>query len=512
MSFNEASPQLFSPPTYRSARREHLTMENATFPLDILELIVSAVAAQSSDDHPTGAALTDLRSCGLVCKELVPISRRYIFETVSITFEDKQSRACLERLASLLERQPFLATYIRRIFCTCCSMRSSAPVYQWEDPVFLPFLQLPNINFLHMDVPYQSISYDMCSPSFFGFRTILERHLMTGSLRHLKLNGFDDLPLESILASTSLSHFEATRCKVRSRKFTDIEFPQGSIDSLRSANLYHLQGVPISGLFRCSRLEHLHIAWIYLSPENIRAFLESQASPPFPNLQTLITASTVDWTLLCNIAEATGTCLLPTLKKLLVTITWNSAHNDIELVVGMLHHVESLEELVISHDACFRYYSADYYPIDMRRITFKCRRTLKRVSMDWLSYDYSEVVPRSICDALEGVQSTNVIEDLDFSFTYRLRDSDFYQTSHQWERFSDILLQDNTWYPQLKKVRIAITLHLNEGLSDEEEDKTLRRLWDVPLAGLCDTLLFEFSLEVRIIRFDWSIDSYYLSD
>ncbi|KAF9052055.1 hypothetical protein BJ165DRAFT_930009 [Panaeolus papilionaceus] len=143
----------------------------------------------------------------------------------------------------------------------------------------------------------------------------------------------------------------------------------------------------------------------------------------------------------------------------------------------------------------------------MRRIMFKSRRTLKRVSMDWSINDYSEMVPKNICDALEGVQSENVLEDLDFSLSYKLYHSDFYQTSHQWERFADMLLQANIGYPQLKKVRILIELgmHAYECLFDVEEDESVRRLWEAPLARLQNASFFEFSLEVRIIRVDFSI-------
>ncbi|KAF9052077.1 hypothetical protein BJ165DRAFT_1452513 [Panaeolus papilionaceus] len=469
-------------------------MENAAFPLDICEIIVGIIASQS-----TYIDQTDLRHCSLVCKDFVSISRRHIFRYISIVFDDEQCQKGIERLTRVLEREPSVATYIRDIYCSSSS-QDTENTYQWDNPVFLPLLRLPGIRTLTIEIYHANISYDICSQSLFGFRALVEHYLMTGSLEHLKLHGFDDLPVDFLFASPGLDQLVLSACKIRRRVSSDSVFSKENDQSdLQFVALHELENFAISSLLGCSQLESLTLARMELAHEGKATLSRSPTSPFFPKLKYLCTWSRIDLNTICNAGQATGTTLFPSLNDLNVIL---NKETDIEGIIGIFDHVETLVDLEIAHYYHGVIYRADYCPVDLHSIMLKSRATLKSVYMDWTASDYSEIILKKICDGLESIRSRSVIENLSFSFGYKIHRSDFYQGSYQWKRFADIFLEDSDGFPHLKKVSLRIQFILDRNLFDTDDYGDLRQIWAEPLVGLRETSHFEFSLEVQIYEGD----------
>ena len=57
-------------------------------PVELLDMIVSALIGSSGSTATTNAYLDDVRRCGLVCRTLAAVSRKYIFRDISVKGDD----------------------------------------------------------------------------------------------------------------------------------------------------------------------------------------------------------------------------------------------------------------------------------------------------------------------------------------------------------------------------------------------------------------------------------------
>ncbi|PPQ64979.1 hypothetical protein CVT24_008167 [Panaeolus cyanescens] len=218
-------------------------------PPELISLIIDFITSGTPRSRLHREQVASLNACSLVCKSLVPLCRRYIFETVTVEFEIGL-RSRVDHLIHFLDSRPHIRPYIRHLIL------GSGPEdwdFQRPPPSSRDIIRLSDLNVqILLDLPAVD-SITCLQPSFPPIPVndspesidfcimIIETYARKGMLRSVAARSRFDIPFHEIHARTSLQSLRLERSSI----------PQFSFPTLKNLTL---QGV------------HLHLSNLYLFP------------------------------------------------------------------------------------------------------------------------------------------------------------------------------------------------------------------------------------------------------
>ncbi|KAF8992507.1 hypothetical protein BDQ17DRAFT_1546455, partial [Cyathus striatus] len=156
-------------------------------PYDVIETIIGRVAILEDDSQ------SSLKSCTLVCKSFLELSRRHLFFKIFLFhYGDTPSLDRYLRFVSLLTSSPELALYIREITIfnsTISSLHGNIFNYPTLSDILGLLRNIRSLNLYFMDpgsISWESLEY--------SFQTLFANMLSFSLLEHVSLYGLKNIP------------------------------------------------------------------------------------------------------------------------------------------------------------------------------------------------------------------------------------------------------------------------------------------------------------------------------
>ncbi|KAF9531564.1 hypothetical protein CPB83DRAFT_75547 [Crepidotus variabilis] len=176
-------------------------MSSPKLPLDILTLVIDALAASCSDDE----SLSELmQSAALTCRAFVPLSQRHIFASVTIDNVNSRSKNPISPLefANFFTEHPYLSEYIRELSINLPATTSqSESAGDIVENLFKAFLNIRSLEFLSINLGRR---FSVTNWSNSPFSSAIQHLLRVPSLSRLHLSHLIEVPPDAI--PTNLKH------------------------------------------------------------------------------------------------------------------------------------------------------------------------------------------------------------------------------------------------------------------------------------------------------------------
>ncbi|KAF9052020.1 hypothetical protein BJ165DRAFT_1452343 [Panaeolus papilionaceus] len=365
------------------------------FPLEIFEHIISHIAS-SSDNHSRSNS-RDLYSCSLVCMAFVPLCRTHLFRDLTVALDTPKDIQKLGKLAQLITKNPSLKTYLQGI--TCDPRRSGRGVEgddKESDEYHLEtLLYLPNIHSLAIHNDMQPVDYNHCSPDIFGYRSLIERYLHSGTLTHISLRGITNIPLLPLLSCPELREVLLEAVTLVLWKQEEL-LPAHERWALRQLWVEDVINFPHSIIKILWQLESLCVS----GPEALSGvpsgLLRLPTTPvQFQNLETLIACSGVDWKTLLSVEKhhADVKAFL-SVKTLVVEL-----EREVDLHGGnaIFDHLQVLQTLQVTVTPSM---DTRLHALRLDKCLADMHHTLKDFTFEIEKGDFSQTIIATICQFL----------------------------------------------------------------------------------------------------------------
>ncbi|KAF9052008.1 hypothetical protein BJ165DRAFT_1452268 [Panaeolus papilionaceus] len=350
-----------------------------------------------------------------------------------------------------------------------------------------------------------SIDYNICRSDIFGYRSMIERYLDSGTLTSLILQGFRNVPIQPILACATLKRVE----------FNNVAFidqsPHESITQhalpFRSLQAYQVTNFPYSILKQLqTSLEALDLG--YPLP-----FHQMPVIKPLPNgefirfdrLTSLELGSGMDcnWGSLLGRERGPSCKAFPALKHLNVKLFTDE---DESAVSAIFDHLQILEGLELKASSP---HPSEYLP-SLARVITDMNHTLKSLKFAVTHHNFSQELITTLTESFIS-QPRHDLEHLELHLFFRILEpseiippatqdhDDSYQRC--WRKIVSCL-KDKVRFPRLHLVDITLCLGLDIEKFKEYEDEVFEAFLREPLQ---DEGFFESTtggFEVDIMRWD----------
>ncbi|KAF9037738.1 hypothetical protein BJ165DRAFT_1408405 [Panaeolus papilionaceus] len=427
------------------------------FPLEIFELIITAVTLsidQPSYSRSPPCNSPDVISLSLVSRSFANLCRPYLFRSLDIYMERSVDHA--KRLAAIIAERPDIANFIHS-FSYCDHLIFNRRHAINEDSLDV-FLHLPAVTSLKVDGLDSRIDeVSNINLNKLGYQSILQRYITSETLTSLCIRSIDNLPILDIMNCPNLESLSLMHCGYRD---WDKPAPPEVLHTgfnITSFNCGGSQYTPFPLLAYCPKLKSISLTRIgHLNPPRTNFPILARPLPSFDYVQSIESRGSLDWTYFCDLADSAGVKAFPALKRL-----------NIELCVpgdvpngsnAIFSHIDSLEVLLIQGSAVL-----DPSLLNLRQCFVASARTLEDITIVWtLEPGWDQSLLRGLCDALQAVSGSNVIQDIELRFDIVVEGTRMDPTQfREWTRFDRLLMDDRrATFPKLHGVYITVTLLL----------------------------------------------------
>ncbi|KAF9052007.1 hypothetical protein BJ165DRAFT_1591793 [Panaeolus papilionaceus] len=444
------------------------------FPLEIFNLIVTQVALAYN-------SWQDLHSCSRVCKDFAALSQPHLFKYLSIRwYAEEYTKPKLRRLAQSLQTNPALREYIQKVSCV---HKGGGVVEKYNkdlDGCLLALLNLPNVHHLLIYSDHGAIDYNECRTDIFGYRSLVERYLNSGTLTSLVLDGISNLAIEPILACATLKTLELHNITLISLQSPHEPIPQ-QVPAFRRLKVYRVLDFPFS------ILKQLQTTLESLELDRLGDHGKPTIMPPsrgelihFDHLTSLTSWSGVDWESLLGREGRASRKAFPSLRRLVADLYTDRDESAVNTIFDHLQVLERLELRASSLHLAPNLSSLANVITDMNR-------TLKSLEFRVAHNNFSQELINTLTTSFMS-QPLHALESLESYLAFCIFDPSeiFSPASHDasyqhcWRKLASCL-KDKNRFPHLHRVNLGITLHLDIEKFQEYEDNALEAFLKEPL-------------------------------
>ncbi|KAF9037762.1 hypothetical protein BJ165DRAFT_1502876 [Panaeolus papilionaceus] len=440
-----------------SIRPSKYADEDPVFPLEIFELIINAVIL--SIDQPSylkspHCNRSDVISLGLVSRSFANLCRPYLFKSLDIYMDRSVDRA--KRLSAIIAEQPDIANFINN-FSYCSQLKFDRRHVINEDSLDV-FLHLPAVKFLKVDGRGGRIDeVSNINLNKLGHQSILHHYITSETLTSLYIRSIDNLPILDIMNCPNLESLALGYCGYRD---WDTPAPPEALHkgfNVTSFNCYNSKHASFPLLAYCPKLKSISLTKIgHQNPPRMNFPILARPLPSFDYVQSIESRGSLDWTYFCDLADSAGVKAFPALKRL-----------NFELYVptdvpngpnAIFNHIDSLEELFIQGPCVL-----DPSLLNLRQCFVASARTLENITIIWaLEPGWDQSLLRGLCDALQAVSGSNVIQNVELRFEVVLEGTRVDPTQfREWTRFDRLLMDDRrATFPMLQGIFLTVILQL----------------------------------------------------
>ncbi|KAF9524312.1 hypothetical protein CPB83DRAFT_947190 [Crepidotus variabilis] len=202
-------------------------MSSPKLPLEILTVVIDALAASCSDDE----SLSELmQSAALTCRAFVPLSRRHIFASVAIDDFNNPHRKPISPLefANFFTEHSYLTKYIRELSISILATTSQSESAGEVENLFKTFLNIHGLESLSIS---SSGIYAVMKLSDSPFSSAIQHLLQVPSLSRLRLSHLTEVPLDVL--TTNLKHLSLESVNWKSTgEFSSFDMPPPDLEVL----------------------------------------------------------------------------------------------------------------------------------------------------------------------------------------------------------------------------------------------------------------------------------------
>ncbi|PPQ65153.1 hypothetical protein CVT24_011048 [Panaeolus cyanescens] len=266
----------------------HSPETDEVMPAEIFHLIFEFMAVDNE------GFLEDMKACSLVAKSWVANCRPYLFREVELGppsfYLPSESLNRSRRLAAILKDRPNTIYFIRKIkftsFTSTDSDLEEVPNSFFSDLFGLSQAQILHIHVRNGQAPYRS------GVQNFGWRSLLERYLLTKQLTDIILDGIKNVPLFSILSLPHLAALSISNCQILDTATADSSELSSGIQTLKliSVNFIETDGevqvqTPFSFCF--PKLINLQMERVYGLDQRLKMLEKTRAGMVFPAVESI---------------------------------------------------------------------------------------------------------------------------------------------------------------------------------------------------------------------------------
>ena len=168
-------------------------------PLEVVERIIDNVADYK--DSPS------IKSCALVCHSFLPVCRKHIFASVTLSARHRSSpagtRPSSDNLNHLLSNSPHLAVYVRKLDYHVTKKEFLSRRYLWLLPMFKKLVKLQKLGIRYS--VSRCLRLDWMSSSV---RKVLLPLLHFPTLTSISLTSIENYPLADLAACVNLKKLD----------------------------------------------------------------------------------------------------------------------------------------------------------------------------------------------------------------------------------------------------------------------------------------------------------------
>ncbi|KAF9033615.1 hypothetical protein BJ165DRAFT_1515279 [Panaeolus papilionaceus] len=324
-------------------------------PLDLLEPILEQLGQLPSEEQLIRRTYA---SIGLVCKALLPYSRRQLFNRITIgcpisltntsssiiarPFSSDVANEVIDQqrmlLARIIEETPSISSHIRHLSWVIFPEELRCSNYEDVELTMNRFLNLPRVRSLDIKSRYK-MDYGGCLPSYqdsnpktVGFRRVVETYLAFGTLTSLSFTRINDIPIINILSSPSLQSLILVHCSITEWTPDQLKDRNCAQFGLKNLGIYDMFSTVRPLLPYLEELETLRVDYPFQYGGSDRSMrnetelpsLPSDAPPAFRKLRILEYVNyrrcPPQWTYFTSQAERKGVSSFPELKRLTIDV------------------------------------------------------------------------------------------------------------------------------------------------------------------------------------------------
>ena len=165
-------------------------------PLEVVERIIDNVAVYNDDP-------SSIKACALVCHSFLPVCRKHIFASVTLTTRQHSSpagtRPSSDNFNRLLSNSPHLAVYIRKLDYHVTKKEFLSRRYLWLLPMFKKLVKLQKLRIGYYVSGGLRLDWMLSS-----VRKVLVPLLHFPTLTSVKLSSIKNFPLADLAACVNL--------------------------------------------------------------------------------------------------------------------------------------------------------------------------------------------------------------------------------------------------------------------------------------------------------------------